>query len=213
MAAIRAVLFDLDGVLIDSYRLWFHLLNDAARHFNYPAIDEQRFHDTWGQGIEADIEAFYPGLTVSQLSRYFSDHYANFLEHIELIPGALEAIQAVKGLHTGTGKRRLTGVLTNSQGGLARRVLELKGLLPYLDRVLGADDAGCSKPDPRGMLKLCRQLGVKPTEALMVGDSAYDEDAAKAAGVPFVGYKRNSRYNIKELQGLRPFVEWLEFNG
>lgn len=212
MATIRAVLFDLDGVLIDSYKLWFHLLNDAAQHFKYPAISDKQFRDTWGQGIEEDIKAFYPGLTVEQLSRYFSEHYDRFIEHIEIIPGAMEALTSVKSLPSLTGRRRLTGVITNSQGGLARRVLEAKGMAYQLDRILGADDAGCSKPDPRGVQKLCRQLGIRPYEALMVGDSSYDEEAARGAGVHFVSYQRSARYCIQSMAALRPFIEWLESN-
>lgn len=213
MPPVRAVLFDLDGVLIDSYALWFHLLNQAAQHFGKPPISDKAFHDTWGQGIEADIAAFFPGLTVEQLAAYFQAHYAEFLTHIEKIPGAQEALYSVKHLYAQGPKRRLTGCITNSMGGIARQALEQVALLSLLDRVLGADEAQCSKPDPRGVLKLCRQLGVKPYEAILVGDSAYDEEAAKGAGVTFVGYKRDSRYQLTDLAQLRTWIEWYEAQG
>lgn len=210
MPTLRAVLFDLDGVLIDSYRLWFHLLNAAAVHFDYPAIAEPQFHETWGQGIEEDIKAFYPGLTIPQLSGYFSSHYAQQLQHLEAIPGAKDALQSVKSIPTNRSSRYLTGCLTNSQGGLARRSLERLEMLTYLDRVLGADEAPASKPDPRGLQKLCRQLGVRPDQVVLVGDSAYDEEAAKGAGAHFLGYKRKTRFYLNDLKGLRSWLEWFE---
>lgn len=210
MPIIRAVLFDLDGVLIDSYRVWFHLLNAAAAQFGYPAISETHFHETWGQGIEEDIKAFFPGLTIPQLSAYFSSHYGQQLQHLEAIPGAREALQSVKATPTNRGFRYLTGCLTNSQGGLARRSLEQLQMLTYLDRVLGADEAPASKPDPRGLQKLCRQLGVRPDQVVLIGDSAYDEQAAKGAGAHFLGYKRKSRFHLNDLQGLRSWLEWFE---
>ncbi len=52
---LRAVLFDLDGVLVDSYALWFHLLNAVARKLRYPAISREMFASNWGQAIEADV--------------------------------------------------------------------------------------------------------------------------------------------------------------
>ncbi len=53
---IRAVLFDLDGVLVDSYEVWFPLLNACARELGCPAIDRDRFRDAWGQGVQEDLE-------------------------------------------------------------------------------------------------------------------------------------------------------------
>jgi len=58
---LRAVLFDLDGVLVDSYEVWFHLMNAAAGELRYPAISRELFQTTWGQGVQADIKNYYPG--------------------------------------------------------------------------------------------------------------------------------------------------------
>ncbi len=65
---LRAVLFDLDGVLVDSYRVWFHLLNGAAKELGYPPISPEVFQSCWGQGIEADVEKFFTA-TPSRRSR------------------------------------------------------------------------------------------------------------------------------------------------
>lgn len=210
MPQLDAVLFDLDGVLIDSYSLWFQLMNDATRALNFPPISEQRFHETWGQGIDADIQAFFPGTTPAVLARHFSAHYGDFLNQLKRIEGAEEAITSLKYAPTQSGSRKKIGVVTNSLGGLARRALETVVLYNHVDRVLGADEAGAAKPDPIGIRKICRQLGVQPSAALMVGDSMYDEQAAKAAGVHFVGFRLKSHFHINAFKELRPWVEWFE---
>ena len=62
-AVFRAVLFDLDGVLVDSREAWFEAMSRVAKELQAPAIARERFDATFGQGVDADIEAFYPGVT------------------------------------------------------------------------------------------------------------------------------------------------------
>ena len=63
--------------------------------------------------------------------------------------------------------------------------LTLAKLLPLLDTVVGSDEVPHSKPAPDGILEACRRLGVAPAETIMVGDSRFDEGAAKSAGADF----------------------------
>lgn len=205
MKSFRAILFDLDGVLIDSYHLWFHLLNRTAADFGYPEISLAQFHPTWGQGIEADIRDFFPGMTVERLIRFFKDHYASYTEHLVALAGGAEALRTVRHLPTG-GSRKL-GCITNSQTSIATLALERVGLLKYFDEVLGADDAGCSKPEPGGVLMLCQRLEVAPTEALMIGDSRFDAMAAHAAGVSFLGLGMAEPPTIASLLELPDYLE------
>ena len=58
--SVRAVLFDLDGVLIDSWEVWFRVLNAAAAEWGYAAISRETFAGAWGQGLAADQERFFP---------------------------------------------------------------------------------------------------------------------------------------------------------
>ena len=66
----RAVLFDLDGVLVDSYWVWFHLLNRMARVLDYPEIAHEVYETGWGQSTTADRDAFFR-TTPSPKSRPF----------------------------------------------------------------------------------------------------------------------------------------------
>lgn len=177
---IRAVLFDLDGVLVDTYGVWYHLLNDVARRLGYPAISDEVYRPTWGQGIERDVSRFFPGRTVAEIGRLYVELYAEHLAHIRAMEGAREFL------------RRLElprAVITNSLNALARKALVNAGLDDFFPVVVGGDDVPRSKPAPDMVLEACRRLGAAPAEAAVVGDSDYDAEAARAAGTPFVRFR------------------------
>ena len=95
-AKVRAVLFDLDGVLVDSYEVWFRVMNAVARDVGVPPVPRQAFQDGWGQGIQADIERFYPALSVEELERRYAATYPDFLGHLKTAPGAVDVLVALR---------------------------------------------------------------------------------------------------------------------
>ena len=56
---IKAVLFDMDGVLVNSFEAWLSLVNATATHFGYPEIDRERFQRAYGQSTESDVKEFF----------------------------------------------------------------------------------------------------------------------------------------------------------
>lgn len=174
------LLFDLDGVLVDTYDVWFHLLNDVARRLECPPIDRALYRACWGQGIEEDVRRFYPGRAVPEINGWYEKHYGDHLEHLKVMEGAAAAL---------AGWPQPKAVVTNSPFAIGTRALEVAKLRPYFREVVGCDMVARSKPAPDGVLLACEKLGVSPERALMVGDSRYDEGAAKAAGVPFLWFR------------------------
>lgn len=176
----KAVLFDLDGVLVDTYEVWFHLLNDVACRLGYPPISRETYRFTWGQGVEEDVRRFYPGHTISQIQAEYARLYGNHLPHLRVMEGADRALQSLS---------LPKAVITNSPTGVARRALALAGLERHFATVVGSDQVPRSKPAPDMVLEACRRLEVSPTEAVVVGDSRFDEEAARAAGAAFVLFR------------------------
>ena len=172
----KAILFDLDGVLVDTYEVWFQLLNDVARRHGYAPIGADAYRQSWGQGIEVDVSLYYTRHTVEQIRDEYARYYGDFLHHLKVMEGAEQALRAIP---------LPKAVITNSPTGLARRALSLAKLESFFETVVGCDEVPRSKPAPDGVLLACRRLGVQPSETLLVGDSRFDEGAAQAAGIPF----------------------------
>jgi len=189
---VRAVLWDLDGVLIDSYEVWFHLLNATSRAFGGIAVSREVMRDGWGQGIEADVRRFFPHKTVAETEAHY---HAHFMEHANHLRVDAEASAVIGEL-----RRRgfAQALITNTPSPLAREILAKAGL--SLDAVVGGTDVPEAKPAPDMVREACRRLGVSTDEAFVVGDSRYDRDAARAAGVRFVGLRMDGDARIERLE-------------
>jgi HAD superfamily hydrolase (TIGR01509 family) len=193
-ARFDAVLFDLDGVLIDSQEAWFHVLNAAARELGHPPIPREAFEPTFGQGVEADAEQFFPGTPVPEIEAYFETRFLDHARHVVVDPDAQPVMRAL------AQRGMPTAVVTNTQDALARETVRGAGLEP--DRVVGVRPGLQSKPAPDLVLHACRALGVAPERALMVGDSRFDQEAARAAGAPFLACRFEAEPRIERLSSL-----------
>ncbi len=186
---LEAVLFDLDGTLLDTALDIALALNRATAEFGWAPIPAPEVRDMIGRGAPMLFEraanlqgrALTPELHGQMTERFFH-HYGALEETGECMaqpyPGALEALRA---LH-GAGLR--IAVVTNKQQRFAEALLALRGLRPWVDCVVGGDTCERRKPDPMPLLFACESLGVAPVRALMVGDSTNDVQAARAAGIP-----------------------------
>lgn len=191
---IRAVLWDLDGVLIDSFEVWFHLLNATSRAFGGIEISRQAMHDGWGQGVSADVLRFFPHKTVAETEAHYHAHFMEHASHLRVDPDA----RAV------TAELRRRGIaqalITNTPSPLAREILQAAKL--ELDDVVGGTDVPNAKPAPDMVREACRRLGVTASEAIVVGDSRYDLEAAHGAGVHCIGLRLDADSRIERLSDL-----------
>ena len=76
---LRAVVFDLDGVLVDSFEAWRLLFNSALEANHQGALTVEGFQAVWGQGVEADIKMFFQGLTAADLQHYYEENFERFI--------------------------------------------------------------------------------------------------------------------------------------
>jgi len=176
---VRAVLFDLDGVLVDSYRVWYHLMNGAARELGYPLISPEAFHSCWGQGIEADVEKFFTRHSVAAMEVYYGDHFRDHLDHLGVVPEVARVFETLRA------RSQRTAVITNTPAPVAWDMVHRTGGSP--DLLVGGTDVPRPKPAPDMVLRACELLEIPVGEALVVGDSRYDREAARAAGTLFAG--------------------------
>lgn len=188
----------MDGVLVDSYDVWFHVLNHAVREFAGGAVSRETFAELWGQGIQQDVARFFPHKTIPEVEAFYQAHFMDHATHLSVDPDAGRVVRAV---HE-AGLRQ--ALITNTPSPLARDILAHAKL--ELDAVVGGTDVPNGKPAPDMVLEACRRLGVAPREALVVGDSHYDRAAAAAAKVRFVGLRIDGERRIEALRDLLSFV-------
>jgi phosphoglycolate phosphatase-like HAD superfamily hydrolase len=93
-------------------------------------------------------------------------------------------------------------VATNTNRALADRILQVQGLLGLVDAVSGADESGAGKPDPAVVRLAANRAGAPFESCLFVGDSRYDEEAARRAPVRFLGYRFGNGERIESLAAL-----------
>lgn len=176
---IDAVLFDLDGVLVDSYEAWFAVVNDVAQGFGRGPVARGTFAGIWGQGTQADVQTLFPGRTVAEVDAAYARAFGAHASAVRVAPGAAGVFSRLRA----AGIR--TAVVTNTAHPTAREVLSAVGLRP--DILVGGGDAPASKPAPDMLLRACALLEVPPPRAVMVGDTRFDREAAGAAGIRFAG--------------------------
>jgi HAD superfamily hydrolase (TIGR01509 family) len=184
--AFAAVLFDLDGTLVDSERETAEAMARAlARHQGIAITQDDRdfiIGRSW-VAIHERLAAAYPSLrwTLAELAEAAADAREEVLAEVgvTVLPGARDVLRlgAVRALVTGSSRRE------------AQQMLALLGLADAFSVVVAAEDVPRSKPHPDGYLQAARALGVEPARCLVIEDSAAGIAAGRAAGCTVVGVR------------------------
>jgi len=182
-AAARGVLFDMDGVLVFSTEAWFGVYNDTLSHFGHPRIGREEFLGIFGNGTRADRAAYMPERTVEEIDGAYRRFFAGRLGDVALNREAPDVLRRLRE----RGVR--TSLATNTHRALAEAILGRLEIAGLLDAFACADEAGAGKPDPAVVRLAADRLGLPLSDCVMVGDSVYDEEAARTAPVAFRGYR------------------------
>ena len=176
-AAPIAVLFDLDGTLVDTVPFILASVRHAFDGYGRCPTDAE-----WIAGIGTPLRAQLassarrPEDVQALLERYRTFLIANHDRETRCFPGALEVVQALaRAAHP-------IGIVTAKTEEGARRTLRHTGLAPLARVLVGADSCANAKPHPEPVLLALSRLGYPPSEAVLIGDSPHDVAAAKAAG-------------------------------
>jgi HAD superfamily hydrolase (TIGR01509 family) len=189
----RAVLFDMDGVLVRSEEVWWRVVEQAGLTFRGRAITRAEFFPTFGQGTSADIASFGLACSRVELDAFYVREFTRHLAHVWVNPQAAPLLEA---LHA---RAVALALVTNTVEPLASVVIEHAGLGAWLPVRATADKVAQAKPAPDLVHWACRQLNVEPHEAWLVGDSAYDRGAAQAAGARFIGLGIDGDLRLEQL--------------
>ena len=197
MRRVSAVLFDLDGVLVESREATEHVWLDWALK---NGIDEAALRSAMHGVRSGDVvRALRPDLDASAEAGEIERRQAEDVAGLRAIPGAGEALRALKGDRV--------AVVTSGTRPLALARLAAVGIEPPAVTVF-ADDVERGKPDPEGYLTAARRLGADPAEALVVEDAPRGIEAGRAAGMATVAV--TSTHAPDELRGADVVLESLD---
>ncbi len=176
---IRLIIFDLDGTLADTSIDITNALNYAIEPYNLKKMSVEKTISMVGGGLTrlvekllgTDMAPLKPEV-LSRFLEYYSEHLTVFTRPY---PGVFETLQEL-----GDYKK---AVVSNKRENLSRRLLEDLELSRFFDVILGSDSVDEKKPSPKPILHVLDNLAVRKTDAVIVGDSNYDIEAGRAAGI------------------------------
>ena len=194
----KLLIFDWDGTLADSIGRIVEAMHVASQRSGFDLCDDLAVKGIIGLGLPEAIRTLYPQISDAELvvfRQHYADHYiALEAEPSPLFDGVVESLAAFRdqGYHlaVATGKARR---------GLDR-VLKSHGWEDYFDITRAADETA-SKPHPLMLEQILAHCAVRPEQALMVGDSSFDLQMARNAGVPSVAVS----YGAQSMDALRAF--------
>ena len=183
-AAPHAVLFDLDGTLVDTAPDLCNAVNHVLAGLGRPAVPLARLREVVSKGGRAMLAVALPDLDDAARDALLPPFLARYAEALAVdsapcagVPALLDALDAL-------GVR--WGVVTNKPEALAKGVVAGLGWASRCAVLVGGDTLPQRKPDPAPLHLACARLGVEPGHALYVGDDERDVQAARAAGMPSV---------------------------
>jgi phosphoglycolate phosphatase len=194
--ATKLIIFDLDGTLIDSSIDISHAINYALEGTDVPPVTVQETIEIIGEGITRLFEKIICKNNLSAdkdiLIQRFIDYYsAHLADNTPVYPGVKETMEALK--------EYPKAVISNKREDLSLRILELLNIRKYFDVVVGSDTTPARKPSPVPIQYVLSRFEARPEDAVIVGDSNYDIEAGKAAGITTIAVT----YGYRPLSVLR----------
>lgn len=184
---MKAVIFDMDGVLVDSQP--YHFKADIDTMAEYGVIKDQKFYESFAGTLTADRmrtlkEMFGLDAPVEEMTIKRENMILDIMgkEDIKPVLGIPEFLRSIKE------KELTTAVASSSDYKLINLILDRLKIAKYFDSVTSGSDVKRGKPSPDVFLLAAERIGIEPAECLVVEDSENGVKAAKAAGMKALGY-------------------------
>ena len=178
--SLRAVLFDLDGTLLDTFDFIYGAFEHTFATHGIPPLDRDAISEHMGGPLPEVYATMAPGFDAAALTETHRGFQLANIHLVSLFPPTIEVLDELKHRHL-----KIAAITTRSLR-TSVRSLEQTGIAHYFDIIISAEDVLRVKPDPEPLLKALGSMGLKPEEAVMVGDTIADIQAGKNAGTKTV---------------------------
>ena len=193
---IKLIMFDLDGTLVDTSKDITNALNYAIKPYGLKDLTVEDTIKMIGEGITrliekvlSDEKSQWRDEVIKRFLAYYSEH---LIDYSSVYPYVRETLEKLNGYRK--------AVISNKKEYLSMKLLDKLGLLKYFNLVIGSDTTSERKPSPIPVIHVFTRLGIDPDESIIVGDSNYDIEAGKKAGIKTVAvtYGYRERHYLKE---------------
>lgn len=200
---MNAVLFDVDGVLIDSSEANLRFYQNLLFQIGQKRIAESKIRPFLSHTMADMIKYFYPDLSQERIQTACSltiKTYPSFRCFIKLEKNVKPVLRQLK-------KKYQLGVVTNR---INTKILDYFKISGFFQVFITCQDCQQPKPHPEPLLLAVKKLKTKPQKAVYIGDSKLDEIAAQRAKINFIAYKNNSlktHYHLTDFNQLPKILE------
>ncbi|NYT14172.1 MAG: HAD family hydrolase [Candidatus Methanofastidiosa archaeon] len=192
---VEAIIFDVDGVLLDSFESWFTSFNQTLVEFGKEQVDRETYRKIfWGPSVEEDLRRYNLGADAVEAALRNQRNNVHLMKLHEKVHETLESL-----------KRFRLGVATNTPRINLDKTFNYFDLYKYFEVVMCFDDVQRPKPYPDMILKASEILNMPVTKMLFVGDTESDMAAAKGAGCNFIGIKIGDK-KVDGIKDLLPIL-------
>ncbi|MEJ5360376.1 MAG: HAD-IA family hydrolase [Desulfobacterales bacterium] len=204
MRRIRVVAFDCDGVLFDTLEANRHYYNRILARFGRPPLEEAQLRFAHAHTVHETLALLFEDPAAREAAHAFrrTMDYGDFIAHLAIEPGLKDLLDWMDGRF----KKAIATNRTDTMG----RLLRAFALEGRFDLVVTSLDVARPKPAPDCLELILERFGAAPQEAVFVGDSAVDEETARAAGVPFIAYRNPALEALHHIESLGQLKNLLE---
>jgi HAD superfamily hydrolase (TIGR01509 family) len=205
---IKAVIFDLDGTLIDSEPAWFAACNDTMRRYRKKEIAWEDYERVFvGVPVRKNIEMMFPDFPEYQKEDATAFYKNGFVANLGLVTLKHKATELLELVKT---KGMRCALVTNTPREIVERILERFHLGVFFQVTVCEGEAPRSKPFPDPIIKACSLIDVVPSEIIYVEDSVTGVKAGKSAGAYTVAIGNEESKRKLKVAGARKIFEGLD---
>ncbi len=201
---IKAVVFDCDGVMFDTADANRAYYDEVLAGFNRPSLTKEQFEKVHMSTVKEAIAFLFPD--VSDLETVFRHlkqiGYNKFIKYMKMEEGLVSLLEGLER------KGIIRAVATNRTDTMQKVLLDYQ-LASEFDMVVTAADVKKPKPDPEQLQRIMAAFDLEPDQVVFIGDSLYDEQAARGAGTWFVAFKNsllNADLHVDSMAGIAIFL-------
>lgn len=201
---MKAVLFDLDGTLIDTAADFVRIIQQMCRDEQRPVVEAEIIRTQVSEGARAMVQLVYPEMDVTDpvflahRQRFLNTYGDNIVVDTNLFEGMYPLLEELEA------HQIPWGIVTNKPRGLSESLLEALNLTERCAVLVCPEDVSKTKPDPEPMYLAAKQINIAPEQCIYVGDHPRDIDAGRHANM----YTILAAYGYLPLQHKDDLVAW-----